>query len=378
MSHTTGWIEQSTHPPKRKRAGLVCVVCHERKIKCDLQARSETEYKRCSRCIADRQECRLRPSKRGNHHNRAAGRSNGPQAVQIPSPLHVTQLQSQANEVNEPERALCTPPRSTATNERMSIHYSQPEPAVPARSNEVYPPFTHRNNYLYPQLAVNHIETSAALQPEASNGNSTEQSWSVSSPQSSRNKNSDVYLGESGFLSVYSQEHRDYTNGQEADPKGEPRSLDLPAPDLMQIFTETYFNSCYAFCPVLNRETVASDLERSPLLVTALALAGSHIQPPVIPSTKPATYYRRAKHMFYDEEETDPITCLQAISLFYWWSPRPSTQIQRDGAWWWSAAGIRLAQQMGCHRELRPGHSNSSDVDRGLRRRIWWTLFVSA
>jgi hypothetical protein len=122
---------------------------------------------------------------------------------------------------------------------------------------------------------------------------------------------------------------------------------------------------------------LASDLARSPLLVNAISLAGSHIQPPIIPSTKPATYYAHAKRMFYDEEEDDPITGLQTISLFYWWSPRPSSQVQKDAAWWWTAVGIRQAQQIGFHRELKPGHPNSSGIDRGLRRRIWWTLFVS-
>jgi hypothetical protein len=396
MSTTTSWIEQSVHTPKRKRAGLVCVLCHERKIKCDLQAQDESGYKRCSRCIANRRECRLRESKRGNHHSRAAPRSDSPQSLEAPSPLqvthmpspphvtqttsplHVTRLQSsQLHPVNEMDDVLRTPSQSTATNDCMSIHYSQPQTGVPPRSTEPYPSFSHRSNYLYAQLPVNRMEPPMAPQSDVPIGSSTDQSWSVPSPQSSRNKNSEVYLGESGFLTVYSQEHRDYANGQEAGPKGDELTQDLPGPDLMQIFTETYFNSCYSFCPVLDRETLASDLARSPLLVNALALTGSQIQPPIIPSTKPEAYYSRAKHMFYDGEEIDPITCLQAISLFYWWSPRPSIRMQRDGAWWWSAAGIRQAQQMGFHREPRPGHPNSSSIDRGLRRRIWWTFFVS-
>jgi Fungal specific transcription factor domain/Fungal Zn(2)-Cys(6) binuclear cluster domain len=355
------WIEQRGNAPKRKRAGLVCVVCHERKIKCDLQSRDGAGYRSCSNCITNGQECRLRASKRGSR-----GKQN-------PQPAQVQPPETQTQQVHELENSLCTPPRSTATNDTISLDYTQPP--APDRTNDLYSTFSHTNNYQFPTLALNQDDSQIASQ--FVEGPSTNRSWSVSSPNSSRNKASETYVGESGFLQVYTQEHRDYTTGQESRPGGQSLSLDLPGPDLLQSFTETYFKYCYPFCPVLDRETLASDLERSPLLTNALALSGSHIQPPRISSTKPATYYSRAKQMFYNDEETDPTTCLQAISLFYWWSPRPSSQSQRDAAWWWSALGIRQAQQIGIHRELKPGHPNGSGMDRGLRRRIWWTLFVS-
>jgi hypothetical protein len=363
-SSTTSWIEHPANAPKRKRAGLVCVACHEKKIKCDLQIQGQSQntgFKRCSHCITSGQECRVRASKRGNRRG-----SRPPPPLQSSSPVVDSQT------VNDAERALCTPPRSTSTDERVITGY--PQSSVPPRSNEAYPAFTHGGNYLYPMLTANHNEIPATSQLGLLL--SMEQSQSESSPQSSRHTNSEVFLSESGFLQVYSQEHRDYTNGgQGTVPAGESLNLDLPEPDLLQSFTETYFKSCYAWCPVLDRETLTSDLARSPLLVNALSLAGSHIQPAILPSTKPATYYRRAKQMFYNDEEADPISSLQAISLFYWWCPRPSLQVQKDAAWWWAAVGIRQAQQMGIHREPKLGHSSA--MDRGLRRRIWWTLFVS-
>jgi Fungal specific transcription factor domain/Fungal Zn(2)-Cys(6) binuclear cluster domain len=355
------WIEQRANVPKRKRAGLVCVVCHERKIKCDLQTRDGAGYKSCSNCITNGQECRLRASKRGNR-----GKQNP-----LPDQASAPEIQSQS--MNELENALCTPPRSTATNDTIILEYSQP--SAIDRANDSYSTFSNTNNYQFPTLALNHEE--AHITSHFAKGPSPNGSWSISSPNSGRNKASETYLGESGFLQVYTQEHREYTSGQEPGPRGQSLSLDLPGPDLQQSFTETYFKYCYPFCPVLDRETLASDLERSPLLVNALALAGSHIQPPRISPTNPSTHYSRAKQMFYNDEETDPITCLQSIALFYWWSPRPSAQAQRDAAWWWSALGVRQAQQVGIHREPKLGHPDNSGIDRGLRRRIWWTLFVS-
>jgi hypothetical protein len=356
----TGWIEQSGNAPKRKRAGLVCVACHEKKIKCDLQRRDNTG---CSHCISAGQECRVRASKRGGNHRNS----------QHPRPSDASSQPAALSQPTEDDgAALCTPPESTA-NER--VHFDYPQPATLSRVNEAYPRYTPGGNYLYPMAPVVPDET-----PTTSHiGPLLGTDRSVSSPQSTRtsNPNPDPYLNESGFLQVYSQEHRNYTNGEGRTPEGESLSQDIPDPDLMQSFMETYFKSCYAWCPVLDRETLVGELAESPLLLNAIALAGSHIRPPLIPSTSPAIYYNRAKKMFYGDEEADSIRCLQAVCLFYWWSPRPSSQLQKDSAWWWTAASIRQAQQIGLHREVRPSNVAATTLDRGLRRRVWWTLFVS-
>lgn len=369
------WVEQRTSAPKRRRAGLVCIICHERKIKCDLQSKgtdgTDAGYTNCSNCIANGQQCRLRPSRRGNPRGTAAQRAG----------LDQTNQQGQRQHAGEPETALFSPPRSTgtSTNETTTADFPRPPVQIQSHPRGGHDPrltFNHTQNYLYPIQGTNHNEP--PLDPQLGAVRSAERSVSVSSPQSARNKSSETYLGESGFLQVYTQEHRDYTAAQDPGPREGSLSLDLPGADLLQSFSETYFQSCYSFCPVLDNETLASDLARSPLLTNALALTASHIQPPVIPSTKSATYYSRAKQMFYNDGEEDPITCLQAICLFYWWSPRPSSHAQRDAAWWWNGVAVRQAQQIGLHRELRAGHPNTVVANRGLRRRIWWTLFVSA
>ncbi|KAJ5900647.1 uncharacterized protein N7473_004717 [Penicillium subrubescens] len=51
----------------------------------------------------------------------------------------------------------------------------------------------------------------------------------------------------------------------------------LPDPNLQQSFAETYFEYCHPWCPVLDRDSHGEDLMRSPLLVNALALVGSHV-----------------------------------------------------------------------------------------------------
>ena len=366
-TNTTNWIEQNVHATKRKRAGLVCVGCHERKIKCDLQALSESGQTSCSRCSTSNIECRLRPSKRGHQQNAASGRARSPQ--------NATNSQPHNEQLSELENALCTPPYSTATNDMMALHSQQAEANFIDPAIDQFSAFAGGHNYLYPHLPI-----VAVAQPGASHRVTNTGNGSAASDQvvaSTQAKSSlEPYLGESGFLSVYSQEVRDY-HRQHTTSSQARRASELPGSDLLGIFIETYFSSCYAFCPVLDRETIVSEIEQSPLVATSIALAGSHIQPPIIPSIKPETYYSRAKQMFHDEVEPDPLRSLQAVCLFYWWSPRPSQHSQRDQAWWWSAVGIRMAQQLGYHREPKGNMSNRSMTDRGLRRRIWWTFFVS-
>ncbi|KAJ5261442.1 hypothetical protein N7478_012037 [Penicillium angulare] len=154
-----------------------------------------------------------------------------------------------------------------------------------------------------------------------------------------------------------------------------PDSPDLPDPALQQTFAETYFDFCYAWCPVLDRNELSGELARSPLLVNALAVAGSHINPPIIPHDGPAIYYDRAKTRFYNDEEANVMTSLKAISLFYWWSPRPPTILHRHSSWWWTSVVIRHCQQLGVHREPSPDHPLRQQIDLSLRRRIWWTAF---
>lgn len=153
--------------------------------------------------------------------------------------------------------------------------------------------------------------------------------------------------------------------------------LDLPPPELQQAFKETFFKYCYTWCPVLDAHTINTDLERSPLLMNALALSASHIQPPGMAHAAPSAYYDRANKLFYGNQETDLVMCLKGIALLYWWSPKSACILHRDSSWWWTTVAIRHAQYAAFHREPTSRHPMKIKIDSGLRRRIWWTLFVS-
>lgn len=146
--------------------------------------------------------------------------------------------------------------------------------------------------------------------------------------------------------------------------------------DLRQSFTETYFEYCYTWCPVLSRTTLKSELEASPLLDNALAIVGSNVRPPLVPHAGPAVYYNRARRLFYEEGEDDLMIALKAISLFYWWAPRPPSVAHKHSSWWWTSVIIKHAQQAGFYRESAATLARQ-DIEPYIRRRIWWTAFVS-
>ncbi|TDZ59662.1 putative transporter [Colletotrichum trifolii] len=84
----------------------------------------------------------------------------------------------------------------------------------------------------------------------------------------------------------------------------------------------------------------------------------------------------KARTIFYEDEESDGLTALMAVSLFYWWAPRSPSTVHRHSSWWWTSVLIRHAQQMNLHREPTSAQVLSGTLNLSLRRRIWWTAFA--
>ncbi|KAM0192764.1 hypothetical protein ACHAPI_008125 [Fusarium lateritium] len=319
------WLRFTTQQPKRKRAEAVCFFCHSKKIKCDLQSRSSQGQTRCSNCDNQDQDCHQRPSKRGKQRRRASTQVEcGTESRNV--------VQGDQGMVESPASAVASTPR---------VVFALPPTEPP------------------PEVAINH-QTQTDTSPTEGAG---------------RSHAGDV---DTGFLQIYGPENQLAAEQQELvanielrNPTSDPRQQEL-----QQSFSETYFEYCYPWCPILDRQTLESELERSPMLANALALAASHIQPPLIPHEGPASYYKKARMMFYEDEEPDILTALKAISLFYWWAPRSPATAHRHASWWWTSVIIRHAQQMNIHREPRRDSAVSSELHLSLRRRLWWTVFA--
>ncbi|POR32512.1 Fungal specific transcription factor domain-containing protein [Tolypocladium paradoxum] len=156
-------------------------------------------------------------------------------------------------------------------------------------------------------------------------------------------------------------------------------NLETISSALQEGFLESYFEYCFVWCPVLDRDFLqnpSSGLDESPLLQQALALCGNRINPPLIQYRDSAVYYNRAKELFYSNYESNALVRLASIMLFFWWSAGAPNLLNMDNAWWWTGIAIRIAQECGLHREPQPHQLAQDGKTAGLRRRIWWTLFA--
>jgi hypothetical protein len=321
----------------------------------------------CSHCSSSGRDCQTRPSRREKRRkvNRDSTQAHGSKPDDGMTNGVDALLAADATFQALTETNLQGPPDSGPSHiSPMSLHS--------IRIRDFQPISSPRNAF--------QAESGQDLNRRPTNASQTE---------TTPTQNGDV---DSGFLQVYAPENQFDADNQAFVAQLEHRYSSELRPDLEQIFTETYFTYSYPWCPVLDRDTLSSDVARSPLLANALALASSHIQPPLLPHDGPEAYYKRARTIFYDDEEACEMTALKALCLFYWWAPQSPSRVHRHSSWcvpyrpfrhelrpnrWWTSVIIRHAQQMNIHREPATDDPSRSRVNLGLRRRIWWTAFVS-
>ena len=186
------------------------------------------------------------------------------------------------------------------------------------------------------------------------------------------------FFGETGYMQMFS---RDSGCDEHISPAQMPvesgNVVDAIPPALQDSYLDTFFEYGYVWCPVLDKKSLQfSEVADSPLLAHALALCGNQIKPPLMLHSESLTHYNRAKALFYGAQDSSQIVRIAALMLFYWWSAGPPNIVSMDTNWWWTGVAIRLAQEIGLHREPQPGQSMGPGETPGLRRRIWWGLFV--
>jgi hypothetical protein len=82
--------------------------------------------------------------------------------------------------------------------------------------------------------------------------------------------------------------------------------------------------------------------------------------------------YERIKMLICMNSEPDPVQTLKILCLLTLWNCRPSTPVSVNGPWHWIGVGLRLAVQMGLHREST--YLNRPDAS--CLRRMFWYLRV--
>ncbi|KAI5795457.1 fungal-specific transcription factor domain-containing protein [Peziza echinospora] len=158
----------------------------------------------------------------------------------------------------------------------------------------------------------------------------------------------------------------------------------LPPRALCDELVEAYFKWIAPVVPVINRSRFMRqyrDQKNPPslLLLQSILLAGSRVCTnsqlmDANGSTTPAamTFYKRAKALYDANYEDDRVTIVQSLVLmgWYWEGPEDVTK----NVFYWSRVATIVAQGSGMHRSVE--HSQLSQADKRLWKRIWWTLFT--
>ncbi|KAF2207708.1 hypothetical protein CERZMDRAFT_4694, partial [Cercospora zeae-maydis SCOH1-5] len=308
------WATYTIDQPRKRRAEAVCSVCHSKKTKCDLAERRKAGEEKCSYCHNTAKSCQQHLGRRAIRRQRAAEDQTTP---------------ALSSSVREDGNTVHT--RPPEEHQQTSL---QPL----SRSDPLDSPTTRRTDHSDP-VAVSH--------------------------------EGDL---DTGFLQPFVRTEQHNPAVGTSNRSGMILSNTPLAPHLLHVFLESYYDSCYAFCPVLDRGNALDELHASPLLCNALATLGSNLQPPLVPCDGPARFYERARRLFYEDEESNILTCLRAVLLFYWWAPRSPCVVHRHSSWWWTSVVVRHAQQMNLHRRKAVGAHDAFLT--GLQKRVWWTAFA--
>ncbi|OTA70163.1 hypothetical protein K449DRAFT_4096 [Hypoxylon sp. EC38] len=303
----------------KTRARVVCIRCHERKVRCDLSSRQGDT---CRHCQRDRVPCRIYVGTRRRR------------------------LQSRV--------------------------------AAPGRFAE-----NVSNSPVVDPASSANIEEAGLVNPNLSNASSTtsttlgkEQSTECNSASSAPPNTCPGYFGDQSVMSLGPQMQTD------SNPSAPPFDVDsilkltrassTPPVTLQNVLADLYTEWLYPYVPIFDKKDI-DQCGSSLLLRHTLSLGGTLVQRPgKYPSTwTPRDFANKIKTLLFLETEKNIFNVLKAFCILSCWSQGSPRDAILDCPWQWLATAIRLAIQLGLHRESMHG---SAAVSRGTRQ-IWWFLF---
>ena len=328
-----------------------CEACYVRKIRCDFSDGKLT----CRNCIASQAECRPRTRKR-----KAASVDNNAQQ-QHDSVSSARRRNTESGAVEKRQRT------DNENGSSPSVHNDPPSPRAhqqQADSDDLAAPFLfigQRN-----KLASSPGTTADAL---------------TSSIDEFHNSS---YLSRSAILG---DDFPDIDHSHEPDPqqpfKLSPTEMevlrlfhafDLPELPLRQSLIEAFTEKCSTWMPVVDVPSLSAGLpcnETSLLLLQAVILVGASMRPDICNKLTLDSYYHRVKALVNSSYERNPLNILAALCLIQWYTPTAPKDVSTDTPRFWESCAIGIAQQVGLHQQPK-----QKTNDFGLRRRIWWTLYV--
>ena len=153
----------------------------------------------------------------------------------------------------------------------------------------------------------------------------------------------------------------------------EPK-LPTPAKPHAKMLIELYAQHLFPCIPVMEHRDL-NDPGAAPIVTQALYLAGSMMQQPkdYPGKLKPKDFFLGIKTLLSPDDQQDAFDVLKCLCVLSCWSWQSPTKATIDTPWQWSGMAIRLAIQLGLHKEA----TYSRLENRQCARRIWYFLLVS-
>ncbi|KAK7179184.1 hypothetical protein DPSP01_012084 [Paraphaeosphaeria sporulosa] len=335
-----------------RRTLKACVICHKKKVRCDID---DIPGDVCTPCARDGYECVPRERKRKRFTF-----SPSPPDQRRPKSKSLDATKSDDTNGAAPPKMLNEGSFSSMSNDFVRVARS--EDGV-ERSGGTS--FTGGS-----PLVAQHKEPSYPTPIQNSHKD-------IQDPKHGVSSNNVSYLGRLEYL------RNDVPVNDDAGlPNKMPRKMsdtdltilkiqrieELPPEAIRDSLMEAFWTRCYPWTPVVEREWV-SNSRSSLLLQHAILLAGSRVSPSH-KNYPPNEFYKKAKVLFWMGAEQDPIITIAATLLLHWWNPEGPESVSIDTSSFWLRICTGLAYQVGLHREPT-GKPNA-----GLRKRIWWSLVV--
>ena len=151
------------------------------------------------------------------------------------------------------------------------------------------------------------------------------------------------------------------------------KAFDLPIAPLRQSLVDAFVDYAWVWMPVVDLSKLVGSYsvgDGSLLVLQAVLLVGAIMRPEVCDKDFVDEQYRKVKSLLNSGYERDPMHILTALCLIQWYAPKAPKDISTDTPTAWATMAVGLCQQVGLHRPTAALYGNN----KGLWRRIWWTL----
>ncbi|KAJ5654719.1 hypothetical protein N7490_001722 [Penicillium lividum] len=151
----------------------------------------------------------------------------------------------------------------------------------------------------------------------------------------------------------------------------EQGAFELPPISIQKQLMESFNKYCAPWTPVVDPKWLDENTPPSMLLLQSIFLAGSRVSKAHLDYGSSEVFYRRAKLLFFFGGGHGSLISIVAACLLHWYNPVGPEDVSTDTSGFWIRTAGAMAFQIGLHKEPSPNAK-----DRGLRRRLWWSLVV--